>query len=148
MIRYALSCKACNQEFDAWFASSDAYDVQASRKLVACPDCDSRAVAKQIMAPAVRTSKDKVTAPDPDKIIAEFAEKARQHVSEHFDYVGGDFAEEARAIYYGETVDRPIWGETTPEEREALRQEGVPALALPAPFAPKLPKRKARHSVN
>jgi hypothetical protein len=51
-------------------------------------------------------------------------------------------------MYYGETDDRPIWGETTPEEREALKEEGVPALPLPAPFAPKPPKRKARPPVN
>lgn len=148
MIRYALACTACDHGFDAWFASSDAYDAQAGRKLVACPDCDSRAVIKQIMAPAVKTTKGKVAGLDPEKVMAEFAEKARQHVADNFDYVGGDFAEEARAMYYGETDDRPIWGETTSEERAALKEEGVPALPLPAPFAPKPPKRKARHPVN
>lgn len=148
MIRYALSCTACDHGFDAWFASSVAYDAQARRKLVACPDCDSRAVTKQIMAPAVKTTKGDMATPDPEKVMAEFAEKARQHVAENFEYVGGDFAEEARAMYYGEIGDRPIWGETTPEEREALREEGVPALPLPSRFAPKPPKRKARHPVN
>lgn len=148
MIRYALICNDCEHEFEAWFASSGAYDTQAKRRLVACPDCDSRAVAKRIMAPAVKTTKGKDPAPDPEKLLAAFAEKAREHVAENFDYVGSDFAEEARAMYYGETDDRPIWGETTPEEREALKEEGVPALPLPAPFAPKPPKRKARPPVN
>ena len=148
MIRYALICADCEHGFEAWFASSDAYDRQAKRKEVACPECDSRAVTKQIMAPAVKTTKGKDPAPDPEKLMADFAEKARQHVAENFDYVGGDFAEEARAMYYGETDDRPIWGETTPEEREALKEVGVPALPLPAPFAPKPPKRKARPPVN
>lgn len=148
MIRYALICNDCDRGFEAWFASSDAYDGQAKRKLVACPDCDSRAVTKQIMAPAVKTTKGRVAAPDPETLMAAFAAKAREHVSENFDYVGGDFAEEARAMYYGEIDDRPIWGETTADEREALKEEGVPALPLPAPFAPKPPKRKPRHPVN
>ena len=70
--------------------------------------------------------------------------RAREHVSQNFDYVGEDFAEEARAIYYGEQDHRPIWGETTPEEREALAEEGIPAMPLPAPFAPKPPKSAKR----
>jgi hypothetical protein len=148
MIRYALICGDCEHEFEAWFASSDAYDTQARRRLVACPECDGRSVSKQIMAPAVRTSERKVAEPDAEALAKEFARKARAHVAENFDYVGEDFAEEARAMYYGETDDRPIWGETTPEEREALKAEGVPALPLPAPFAPKKPKRRSGGAVN
>jgi hypothetical protein len=148
MIRYALACGDCEHEFEAWFASSEAFDRQAKRRMVACPECDGRKVSKQIMAPAVKTTKGRTETPDPEKILAEFAARARQHVAENFDYVGSDFAEEARAIYYGEAGDRPIWGETTPEEREALREEGVPALPLPAPFAPKPPKRKAPSTLN
>ncbi|HAY06307.1 MAG TPA: DUF1178 family protein [Hyphomonas sp.] len=148
MIRYALLCSDCEHGFEAWFASSAAYDTQAKRKLVACPDCDGRNVTKQIMAPAVRTSERKAAEPDAEALAKEFVKQARAHVSENFDYVGEDFAEEARAMYYGETEDRPIWGETTAEEREALKEEGVPALPLPAPFAPKKPKRKAGRALN
>lgn len=143
MIRYALACQDCDAEFEAWFASSDAYDRQVKRKLVVCPECDGRRIAKQIMAPAVRAS-ERAARPERDEtaLALEFARKAREHVAENFDYVGEAFAEEARAMYYGEQDDRPIWGETTPEEREALKEEGVPALPLPAPFAPKKPKRR------
>ncbi len=148
MIRYALVCGDCTHEFEAWFASSDAYETQAKRRLVACPDCDGRKVTKQIMAPAVRTSGRQLAEPDPEAFAREFARRARAHVAENFDYVGEDFADEARAMFYGETEDRPIWGETTPEEREALREEGVPALPLPAPFAPRKPKRRAGRALN
>jgi hypothetical protein len=65
-------------------------------------------------------------------------------VSRNFDYVGDGFAEEARAIYYGAQEGRPIWGETTAEEREALAEEGIAAVPLPAPFAPKPPKTAKR----
>ncbi len=144
MIRYALACLDCDAQFDAWFASSEAYDKQAKRRLVTCPACDGRKVGKQIMAPAIRAS-GRAGRPDMDEaaLAQEFSRRARTYVAENFDYVGDAFAEEARAIYYGEQENRPIWGETTPEESEALKEEGVPALPLPAPFAPKSPKRKS-----
>ena len=144
MIRYALHCKACDEDFEAWFASSGAYDTQKDKRLVRCTACNSSRVDKQIMAPAVKTAKAKGPAPDPEKMFAAFAEKARQHVAENFDYVGGNFAEEARSMFYGEQDERPIWGETTEEEREALKEEGVPAAPLPEPFTPPVPKPKGR----
>jgi hypothetical protein len=141
MIRYALSCEACEHDFEAWFASSDAYDKQVKRKLVACPACESAAVKKQIMAPSVRTS-------EKAKAIEAMQSAAQDHISENFDYVGEDFADEARAMYYGEQSHRPIWGETTSEERAALEEEGVPALPLPPGLAPKKPKRKPKAPEN
>ncbi len=144
MIRYALSCAACEAEFEAWFASSAAFDRQKEKRLVRCVDCNSSRVSKQIMSPAVKTAKGKAATPDPEAMMAAFAAKAREHVAANFDYVGDGFAEEARSMFYGEQEDRPIWGETTPEEREALKEEGVPAAPLPPAFTPPVPKPKGR----
>lgn len=47
--------------------------------------------------------------------------------------VGGQFAEEARRIHYGEAEDRAIRGQTSAEELEALTDEGIEVLALPLP---------------
>ena len=97
------------------------------------------------MAPAVRSSDRALPGKmDHEALARELARRAREHVAQNFDYVGDGFAEEARAMYYGEQDDRPIWGETTPEERESLAEEGIPALPLPAPFAPKPPKGSKR----
>jgi hypothetical protein len=52
MIRYALICDR-KHEFDIWFSSSGDYDKQRKRGLVTCPVCDSKKVAKAIMAPAI-----------------------------------------------------------------------------------------------
>ena len=139
MIRYALICADCEHEFEAWFASSEAYDKQVERDLVECAACGSTHVHKQIMAPAVRTaSQDSAQA---QNMMRKMAAATRKHISENCDYVGDRFAEEARAIHNGEGEDRAIWGETTSEEREALKEEGVPASPLPPMFAPKPPKR-------
>ncbi|MEO1965864.1 DUF1178 family protein [Hyphomonas sp.] len=145
MIRYALHCKACDEDFEAWFASSSAYETLKEKRQVRCTVCNSSRVDKQIMAPAVSSAAKKKDAPaDPEKMFAAFAEKARQHVAQNFDYVGSNFAEEARSMYYGEQDERPIWGETTEEEREALKEEGVPAAPLPEPFTPPIPKPKGQ----
>lgn len=140
MIRYALHCEACDADFEAWFASSDAYDDQAHQGLVHCPDCGSGRTAKQIMAPAVRNAVDVAPEAKLQTLARRFAEAARQHISENFDYVGDRFADEARAMYYGEVESRPIWGDTTADEARTLHDEGVPAAPLPAPFAPPRPK--------
>ena len=58
-------------------------------------------------------------------------QELRRQVEESFDYVGPEFAEEARKIHYGETDERPIYGETSEEEAEALKEEGVGVSRIP-----------------
>ncbi len=139
MIRYALSCLDCDTGFEAWFASSDGYDKQAASGLVSCPHCGGTRVEKQIMAPSVSGTKRK-SEPDPQRVFGKLAAAARQHVAENFDYVGGGFATEARAMHYGEADHKPIWGETTAQERADLKDEGVPAEPLPPAFTPAKPR--------
>ncbi|MEM0900923.1 MAG: DUF1178 family protein [Pseudomonadota bacterium] len=139
MIKYALNCQDCDAEFDGWFASSDAFDDQKERGLLACPCCDGANVGKAVMAPSVSGTK-KNGAPDPQKVFGKLAAAARQHVSDNFDYVGDGFATEARAMHYGEIDHKPIWGETTPDERAELKEEGVPAEPLPPAFVPAKPR--------
>ena len=141
MIKYALICSDCDAEFDAWFAASAAYDAQSERGQIECIQCGGNQVGKAIMAPAVSGTK-KSAPPDPQKVFGKLAAKARQHVAENFDYVGDGFATEARAMHYGETDHKPIWGETTADEREALKDEGVPAEPLHPAFAPAKPREE------
>lgn len=55
----------------------------------------------------------------------------RAKVEATCDYVGDDFPEEARRIHYGEVEERGIYGEATPQEAEALRDEGVEVARIP-----------------
>jgi hypothetical protein len=134
MIRYALHCDA-EHGFEAWFGSSSDYDDQASRGLVECPFCGSRQVSKQIMAPAVagtkRTSPAPQVAQKMQTMMMEMAREVRSHVEQNFDYVGDAFAKEARAIHEGKSEKREIYGEATPAEVKALKEDGVPCAALP-----------------
>ncbi len=139
MIRYALACDH-GHPFEAWFGSSSDYDDQAARGLVECPFCGSRTVEKQIMAPAVSGTKKSTPAPDMSKVQAmmmEAAREVRSHVEANFDYVGDAFAREARDIHEGRSEHREIYGEATPAEVKALKEDGVPCAPLPpAPVDP------------
>lgn len=143
MIRYALRCHDCSAKYEAWFASSAAYDRQVEAGLVACPDCDGVNTGKQIMAPAI--GRGRTNSPTPgqgqnDEAFAEFAARTRRHIAENFDYVGREFAREARDMQDDENGRRAIWGQASPAEASALLEEGIPALPLPDGLAPKPPK--------
>ena len=55
----------------------------------------------------------------------------RRKVEDNFDYVGPQFAEEARKIHYGEADAHNIYGETSDEEAKELRDEGVAFTRIP-----------------
>jgi hypothetical protein len=140
MIKYALACEL-NHGFEGWFGSSADYDDQAARGLLECPVCASRAVKKQIMAPAVAGTKARAGAPaeaTPQMrgMMMEAMGQIRRHVEENFDYVGDRFAKEARAIHEGKSDDRGIYGEASPKEVRALKEDGIPVAPLP-PEPPK-----------
>lgn len=56
----------------------------------------------------------------------------RQVLSQTED-VGAGFAEEARRIHYGEAPSRGIRGQSSSEDLEALRDEGIEVVSLPIP---------------
>jgi hypothetical protein len=134
MIRYALACDQ-DHAFEGWFAASADYEDQAARGLIECPLCGSHAVRKQIMAPAVSGTKNRgepaPTAQAKRQMMMEVMSQVRAHVEETFDYVGDAFAREARAIHEGESEERGIYGEATPQEVTELVQDGVPVAPLP-----------------
>ena len=139
MIKYALACDR-DHGFEGWFGSSTDYDDQSARGLVECPVCASKAVSKQIMAPAVAGTKAQrgvgETSPAMREMMMEAMGKVRAHVEDNFDYVGDSFATEARAIHEGRSEERGIYGEATPKEVKALVEDGVQVAALP-PAPPK-----------
>ncbi|TIX50135.1 DUF1178 family protein [Alteraurantiacibacter aquimixticola] len=51
-------------------------------------------------------------------------------------WVGNKFADDARAMHYGERDAEPIHGETSVEEAERLLEEGIEIAPLPFPVSP------------
>jgi len=133
MIRYALLCDR-EHDFEGWFAASADFDDQQARGLIACPVCNSTAVRKAIMAPAVAGTKTRSQDQSPAESHAMMMEamgRIRRHVEDNFDDVGDAFASEARAIHEGRAEDRGIYGQATSAEVRDLVEDGVPIAPLP-----------------
>jgi hypothetical protein len=131
--------------FEGWFGSEDDFQSQLARQLVECPFCGDTAVVKKIsaprlnlgaVAPAESATRD-VAAVDPQLQAAWM--KMVRHVLANTEDVGGQFAEEARRIHYGETAERSIRGQASREETESLLEEGIAVMPLPIPKALKEP---------
>jgi len=130
VIVYNLRCKN-GHEFEGWFRDSSAYEMQAEEGDLCCPSCNSRGVEKAIMAPAVATSERPALSNPEARKMRQFMTGLRKYVQENAEYVGPKFAEEARKIHYGESVERHIYGESTMEEAQELVEEGVDVAPLP-----------------
>lgn len=142
MIRYNLLCEH-EHEFERWFASMSDYDEQARSGLLSCPLCGNAKIDKAIMAPAVKTArKTDARSEDRAKVMNAVTAKIRQEIEKNCDNVGTKFADEARAIHYGDKPERGIYGSVTPEESSALKEEGIAAQALPDAFVPETAKPK------
>lgn len=153
MIRYRLQC-AAKHEFEGWFRNADAFDRQAKRSLVVCPNCGSTDVTKALMAPSVvKSSKTQRAARDtaapsappasaapvsPQRVansgqreLLQMMRQLREEVIAKSEYVGPRFAEEARKIHNEEVEQRGIYGEASPAEVKELADDGVEVYPLP-----------------
>ena len=144
MIHFQLKCSR-DHEFEAWFRSSASFDEQCKRGDVDCPVCGDTSVSKALMAPNISTS-EKPSGEVAEKRAREVAEqilnaagKLREVIEENSEYVGDDFADEARAIHYGEAEERDIYGKTTDKEADELDDEGIEFTRLP--IRPRRPRR-------
>lgn len=133
MIVFDLRCRKAHV-FEAWFRDSASFEAQAKAGKVQCPVCGSKKVEKALMAPNLATGEGREMAVVDTEKAAEVRQKLkeiRQHVEDNCDYVGAQFAEEARKIHYGEEEARGIYGETSDDEAKALEEEGVPVQRVP-----------------
>jgi hypothetical protein len=128
MIVFDLRCEDSGDVFEAWFQSSADFEKQKKRGLVQCPACQSTRIAKAPMAP-------RVPAKSADSALARLA-AAQAKALENSEWVGDRFAEEARAIYVGDSEPRPVHGHATPAEAKSLVDEGIPVAPLPLPVVP------------
>jgi len=76
------------------------------------------------------------------QVPAEFQElmgklaKAQEKMLSGSEWVGGDFAERAREIHYGEVEEKPIHGVASEDEVAELDDEGIEIAPLPMPITP------------
>jgi hypothetical protein len=128
--------------FEGWFASDEDFMSQNGRGLIECPMCADKVVTRMPSAPRLNLSgareparpAEPVAQPQPADLQAAYLQTVR-HLIENTEDVGPRFAEAARRIHYGEDPQRGIRGQASPEEREALREEGIETMSLPLPAA-------------
>ena len=135
MIKYKLFCKKCDLSFDSWFSSSNEYERLKKKSLLTCHNCNSTKVQKTIMAPQLINSKSKT-----DKNINfEKYNKIKKtmigyqkFIKENFNYVGDNFAYEARSIHYNsKKKSKGIYGNASKEDIKELREEGIDTQVIP-----------------
>jgi hypothetical protein len=150
MIHYQLRC-ARDHDFDGWFKDSATFEKQAKLGLIECPACGGTDVERALMAPAVARRESlpvPVEAPQPPaaepppaevKIAAgrmpaqmvAALQRIREEVEKRCDYVGPDFADEARKMHRGEVEPRSIYGEATDDQAESLAEDGIEVARIP-----------------
>ncbi|MEM6825366.1 MAG: DUF1178 family protein [Pseudomonadota bacterium] len=141
MIRYTLACSE-GHEFESWFPSADAFDALRGLKKVSCPVCGCKRIEKALMAPGVRSSgsKDDATAAENPLSMPQNNREAalaaiRAKIEANSEYVGMNFADEARAMHEGDVPSRSIYGEAHVDDAKSLLEDGVPVA--PLPFSPR-----------
>jgi hypothetical protein len=140
MIVFDLKCPDAHV-FEAWFGSSEDYSAQKGRGLVTCPTCGSADVDKAVMAPAVPAKGNRMVTDAERKAHAEQLKALKAEVEANCDYVGADFAREARARFDassstdGEAPARGIYGEASLAQAADLIADGIPVA--PLPFRPR-----------
>ncbi|TKD50380.1 DUF1178 family protein [Sphingomonas baiyangensis] len=146
MIVFDLRCTH-GHVFEAWFASSVAFDEQRGAGLIACPVCGDAAIEKAVMAPNVAPKSNRAAAapppampgaPPPEAIKAALRAiaDAQAKALETSTWVGTAFVDQARAMHLGDVEQAPIHGEATREQARALAEEGVPVAPLLIPVVP------------
>ena len=136
MILFDLCCSN-NHVFEGWFASTLQYEKQKKMKLISCPICGDTKISKSLMAPNIssksnkKVKSSKVINKSDTKNILQDLKKFKNIIEKNTTDVGKNFAEEARKIYYGETKNQAIRGETSAEDAKELKEEGVPFASIP-----------------
>lgn len=146
MIVFDLKCEAHGHVFEAWFASSEAFEEQRARGLLCCPVCGDTAIAKAAMAAAVprkgnSRSEEAISATTnaddaKAKALLSALAAAQEKLLEGSQWVGRTFDRQARAMDAGEIEKATIHGEVTGEEARALIEDGIAVTPLPLPVVP------------
>ena len=136
MIKYKLICKDCETTFDSWFSSSKEYEKLKKKNFLNCHFCNSLNVVKALMSPSVSTSKKNLrdinSSSEKYREIKKTIYKYQEFIKKNFEYVGENFAYEARSLHYKDKKKaKGIYGTATKEDLNELKEEGIKAEILP-----------------
>ena len=131
MIKYKLICEDCETTFDSWLSTSREYEKLKKKKFLNCHVCNSLNVEKTLMSPSVFMSKNNIMIDTPSQKYKEIKKTISQYqefIKKNFNYVGENFAYEARSIHYkNKKSSKGIYGTATNEDLKELKEEGIEA---------------------
>ncbi len=134
MIKYNLKCHN-NHEFESWFSDSLEFDKLKKKNLLECIYCSSKKIKKSIMAPMISGNFKKNSQLENLtknlKIEKNRLLKIREYIEKNFEYVGENFSNKVRDIYYDKKNKKMIYGTTSLKEREELAEEGIDLISIP-----------------
>ena len=134
MIKYNLKC-VNKHEFESWFSDSKEFDRLKKKDLIECIFCQTKKVEKSIMSPSVANSyyqkKQKQISSEEIRNFKKNLVKLRKFVEKNFEYVEHNFANRVREVYYDKKNKKNIYGSTTTEEKEELKEEGIDLVNIP-----------------
>ena len=133
MIKYNLKCEN-KHEFESWFSDSKEFERLKKKNLIECIFCNTKKVEKSIMAPRVANSnnfKKKNNFNIEMKNFKKDLQNLRKFVEKNFEYVEHNFADKVREVYYDKKNKKNIYGRTTEEEKEELKEEGIDLVSIP-----------------
>ena len=134
MIKYNLLCSACSENFDSWFSSSKEFEKLKKLKFINCPNCDSFNVSKSLMAPSVINKKKDKNNLNSKKYL-EIKNKLKDYknfIKNNCEYVGDNFAYEARSIHYNNKKKvKGIYGNASVKDIKELSEEGIETETIP-----------------
>ncbi|MGE5450823.1 MAG: DUF1178 family protein [Acidobacteriota bacterium] len=166
MLVVDLAC-AHGHRFEGWFQSSDDLASQQARGLLTCPVCGHHEIERRpsatrynrsgmgdgdmgLTAPKRSAEIDRV---DAGTMQAEESARAAEMVAQlqslYFqavkqvmavtEDVGDRFVEQVRSMHEGEEPVRPIRGQASADDAQALREEGIDVVTMLVPDALKEP---------
>ena len=162
MIVFDLECRLGGHRFEGWFASSEDFAGQQARGLVACPTCGALDVGKALSAPHVGRKGNQLPAQvpaaptmpaasgpaarpqpmanaamPPEAAAALKAMAAMQtEMLKASTWVGDAFAEDVRAMHYGEKDVALVHGRASAGEVKDLLEESIPVAPVLVPIDP------------
>ena len=133
MIKYQLICSDCNLVFDSWFASSKEFEKLKKKRLLNCHKCNSVKIEKSLMKPNLaKTNFKKDKTSNNNKIIKKKLKEYQKFIKKNFEYVGENFAYEARSIHYNKNKNKKnIYGKASNEDIKELKEEGIYTTTIP-----------------
>ena len=149
MIKYSLKCSEDNckkmEPFDGWFQNSTSFEKQIKAGYISCPYCGSLNIKKNLMSPSVKSTKEIKSKMNSKNIKHNELHKNRnkeidmmvvlrnlkKEIQKNAEFVGKNFAKEAKAIHEGKSKERAIYGHADTKDLKELKGKNIDVINIP-----------------